>query len=167
MAVPVSEQIAVVVKGRLENISTENGYETTVAEVIRPKLDGEFNPKDNELYLEQGDKGRSFQSDCPGNPEAIAWTLPFSIHGILRPSNDSTSAYDTLKNTFEADVQKALATNSTGETGDWAQMNNLAITSQFSGVTNFIASNGSEVGFEVILTVTYRVPVNDPYTVRA
>ena len=164
MATPISEQIAVVVATRLGLITTTNSYEVTTTGVIRPTREGGFQPKDYQLILTQGSKPINEEMSRPGNPPVTAYDMEFRISGIVRPSENDTTAIDTLKNTFEADVQKALATP---VVGDWRQMENLAVNSNFNGVEVIESDDGSEGSFVFSLIVTYRTPDNDPYTVSA
>jgi hypothetical protein len=162
MAVPVSEQIALVVKARLDLITTGAGYETTAAEVIRPTRISDRSPKDFQIVIAQGDQTPNEELSRPGNPPLVAWDFPFEIRGILRPSETDTTAIDTYKNRFEADVRKAIATPLVG---NWRSMEGLAINSSITGAEQYASSDGSEGGFKVTVTVMYRHPDNDPYTV--
>ena len=161
MATPILEQIAVIVRSRLAAISTGSGYETTAAEAIRPTRISDRSPKDYQLIIKQGDKTPNDALSCPGNPAAVAWDQPFVIAGILRPSETSATAIDTFKNTFEADVIKSLTAPAS-----WWNFGGLAMNSVISGVADYESSEGTEGGFMVTLTVTYRVSENDPYTAR-
>ena len=161
MATPVSERIVEVVRLRLAQISIDDGFETTVSEVVRPKRLENPSPKDYQLVLSQGDKTENREHSCPGNPPIIAWDFPILIRGILRPSEENDTAIDTLKNTFEADVMKAVNTGNA-----WWNMSGLAINSRMSPVTDYESDDGAEGGFEITLTVIYRTDENDPYTVR-
>jgi hypothetical protein len=162
MATPISEQIAVVVKSRLEAITTGNGYETTQSGVIRPKRIETTQPKDYQITIAQGDKTPNEALSHPGNPPAICWDFPFTISGILRQSETDTTAQDTLKNTFEADVIKSLTSVS-----NWHTMGGLAINSTISNVEDYFDAEAEAGAFRVVLTVMYRVSENDPYTARA
>jgi hypothetical protein len=44
-------------------------------------------------------------------------------------------------------------------------MEGLAINSSITGAEQYVSSDGSEGGFKVTVTVMYRHPDNDPYTV--
>lgn len=162
MATAVSERIAAVVATRLGLISTGAGYETTTSGVERPTVKGGFSPDDYQIVLTQGDITPDPELSHPGNPPATAWVMPIIIAGILRPSESDTTASDTLKNQFWADVVKAV-TNAT----PWHTFGGLAINAAFGAVQNYQADDGSSSGFKVELLVTYRTDENDPYTVRA
>jgi hypothetical protein len=162
MATPISEQIAVIVRSRLAAISTDSGYETTTAGVIRPVRVSENNPKDYEIYVTQGTQLQNEPLSCPGNPPSVAWDFPFLINAILRPSETLATAADTLKNIFAADVYKSLTS-----VASWHTFGGLAINSKISTVEQYEDTDGSTVGFKTTLIVTYRVAENDPYTVRA
>jgi hypothetical protein len=156
MTLPVSERIAELVTERLFSDGTATGG------VIRPTRIGGFQPKDYQLIITQGAKSPNDDLSCPGNPPAIAWDFPITIAGVLRQSETDETAIDTIKNTFEADVIKAINSGSA-----WWSWDGLAIDSKISGVSDYQAADGSGSGFEMTLTITYRVAENDPYEVMA
>lgn len=161
---PIVEQIAAKIKTRLGLISSSSGYETTASGVVRPTRTGGFRPKDYQLIVVQESATKNQQLSCPGNPPSIAWNQPFRIAAELLQSKNDTSAIDTLRNTFAADVQKALTT----ATGDWAQWDGLAVNSMIGQIDTYLDDGETNVaGFQIVLTVIYRVSENDPYTVRA
>lgn len=164
MATSVPEQIALKVKTRLGLISTGSGYETTTTGVVRPTRIATFQPKDYQIVVTQGDLEPNPDLSHPGNPPAKAWDLPFLIAGILRTSELDTTASDSLKNQFGADVVKALGVPTSG---DWAQWDGLAINSDVSGVEDYQSSDGAESGFKVTLVVTLRTDETNLYNVRA
>ena len=162
MATAITEQIAAIVATRLAAISTGSGYETTVSGgVIRPTRLGGFQPKDYQIVFKQGDQEPMTEHDHPGNPPAVAWKVPFLIRGVLRTSELTSTAEDTLKNEFEADVRKSLAAGVA-----WWNFSGLAIDSGISGAEPYVSDDGTESGFQVTLDVTYRVSENDPYVSR-
>jgi hypothetical protein len=151
---PISEQIAQLVYDRLFFDGTATGG------VVRPTRIGNFQPKDSQIIITQGDKTPNDELSWPGNPPAIAWEFPFEIACVLRQSEADETPIDTLKNEFEANVIKALNIGS-----NWWAWNNLAVDSKISSVTDYQASDGSGSGFSITLTITYRVAENDPYEV--
>ena len=162
MATPISEQIAVVVRNRLAAISTGSGYETTTTGAIRPTKQGVTQPKDYQIIVKEGDKTENAELSHPGNPMAVAWNFPFLIRGIVRPSDTNTTALGTIKNTFEADVDKSLRS-----VANWHTFGGLAINAT---ITQAVQEDSDDVGagvFVMTLNVIYRVSETDPYTVRA
>ena len=162
MPTPVVEQIAVKVKTRLEAITTGNGYELSVSGVVRPKRIDETSPANNQIYLTQ--ETATTVAVYQGNPAKHEWRQPFRIALGLRPSETDSTAMDTHRNTFFADVQKALAQPTSGE---WSQWDGLAMNSNLGSAEWFLDDEGAEGGLHLILDVFYRVPENDPYTVAA
>ena len=162
MATAVSEQIAVVVKTRLALITTANGYENTVSSVDRPTVKGVPSPEDYQIVLTQGDIIRNAEHSKPGSPPATAWDMPFVIPAILRPSEEDTTASDTLKNQFWGDVIKAI-TNAT----PWHTFGGLAFNAMYGDVRNYQADDGSSAGFQLDLLVQFRTDENNPFTARA
>jgi hypothetical protein len=161
MATPIIEQIALKIKARLEAITTANGYEITIASVIRPLRIDETMATNNQIYLTQETPTRNAELSCPGNPAKHAWDQPFRIAIGLRPSETATTPLDTLRNTAQADIQKALAQPTSG---DWSQWDGLAIRSELGTSEWYLDDDGSTAGIQMVLTVTYRIPENDPYT---
>lgn len=161
MATSIAEQIAAKVQTRLTAISTGGGYETTAAQVVRPKRINTFQPKDYTLVVTQENIVAVPELSCPGNPPATAWRLSFLIAGVLRQSESDTTAIEKLKNQFWADCVKALNTGTS-----WWNWDGLAIDSTISDVGMFQDGDGSDAGFRMSLAVTFRTSENDPYTQR-
>lgn len=164
MATSIPEQIAVKVKARLEQITTANGYELDVAEVVRPTRLGGFRPQDKQLVITQETITRVNELSHPGNPPAIARNLPLKIAGALRASETDTTPSDTQKNQFWADVLKALGDVASG---DWTKWDGLAIDSRVDDVEDSTQDDGSSDGFYVILNVIFRTDETNLYNVRA
>lgn len=163
MATPINEQIAVKLKTRLGLISSDNSYETTISEVVRPTQRGNFHPQDWQLFVTQEGEEPNAEMSHPGNPPAQAWDLVFSVIGMIRQGKDETTANDTHKNQFKADVIKAV----TVPQASWHNWDGLAINTTFGSVEPYRADDGSGSGFQMAVNVLYRVSENDPYEVRA
>jgi hypothetical protein len=159
MAISIAEQIAVKVKTRLGLIDADDGYETTVAEVVRARRTGGFRPKDYQLIVTQGTITRNEAISCPGNPPAQGWNLPFVVAGLLRPADAATTPIDTLKNQFWADVVKALNNGN-----DWYNWDQLAVNSHITDVEDVTTDDSA--GFQLTLVVQFRTDENDPYVKR-
>lgn len=161
MATPIVEQIAVKIQTRLQQIKTTNGYEITVPSVVRPARLDETAPANNQIYLIQETPTKNESLSCPGSPAKHAWDQPFRISIGLRPSERLTTSIDTLRNIAQADIQKALAQPTTG---DWSQWDGLALRSELGSSDWYADDEGAVAGVQMVLTVTYRIPENDPYT---
>lgn len=153
MAEPVPERIAEHVRSRLAPIAAGGA--------IRPTRLGDFQPKDYQVVITQGDVIRNPALDCPGNPPAIARVIPFIVAGILRPSEKLTTPIATLKNEFWSTCVKAINTGSA-----WWNWNGLAIDSQVSDVENYSDEDGNS-GFHLNLRITFRTDENDLTVVRS
>lgn len=156
MATSVAEQIAVKVKTRLGLISTAAGYENTVSSVERPARIGTFQPKNYQLVLGQGNLELNEEIGYPGNPPALGWNQVFIIKAVLRQSENDSTANDTLKNQFTADVHKALTTVGSG---DWAQWDGLAINTTLGTAEPY--QDESESGFGLEVKVMFRTTEGD------
>lgn len=162
MATSIAEQIAVKVRTRLLAIDEDDGYETTVVGVERPKRVSTFRPRDYQIVLTQGNITPADQFSYPGSPPATAWSMPFTISAILIPSDASTSAIDTLKNQFWGDVVKAICT----PVASWYNWDNLAVISRVGNVRQYASDDGGEAGFQCDLNIIFRTVENDPFTGR-
>lgn len=161
MASPICERIAVKVKVRLGLIDEDDGYETTVSQVVRPTRLGGFTPKDYQLIVTQGNMIYNREQSRHGNPPAIAWVIPFIIAGVIKQNESDTTAVAALKNTFAADVIKAVTS-----VADWHNWDQLAIDTTFGNVDDYTGSDG-QAGFKIGMNVLFRVDEDDPYTARA
>lgn len=160
MATPILEQVALKLYTRLGLITTANGYETTASGIVRPTKLFSGRLKDYQIIISQGTVELNDDLSRPGNPPAVAWDIPFSIFGELRPSDTSTKAIESLCNEFGADIIKAICTPA----ASWHNWDGLAIDSQFTSVD--IANSEEFVGVKVELTVTIRTAESNPYTLR-
>jgi hypothetical protein len=150
----VAERIAEIVVDRLAIFGPIGG-------VVRPTRLADHEIKDYQIVLTQGNKSPVDEFSCPGNPPLIAYELPFEIACILRPSEMEIQSADTLRNQFELDVIQSLTLAS-----DWWTWNGLAIDSKISSIAPYQANDGSSSGFQLTLTVTYRVAENNPSVVQ-
>jgi hypothetical protein len=162
MALSVVEQIALKVKERLQTVSSANGYETTVAgTVVRPTKVWEGSPLDYQVVMAQGQMVRNEDLSYPANPPVVAYDLPFTVVGELRPSQDNTAPIESLCNEFAADVHKAICT----PVASWHNWDGLAINTTIESWEN---TNSEEAAaFKLEFTVTFRTAENDPFTARA
>lgn len=161
MATSVSEQIAAKVQARLQQIDTSDGYETTASQVHRPThLNKTFQPKDYTIVIDE--TGETVTRVYAGNPPKLESLKQFDVRGILRQSEIDTTALDTLKNQFAADIRKSLTDV---DSGDWRQWDGLAINTIFGNVE--YAENETDSWLSFQFSVQYRTDENDPYTVRA
>ena len=156
---PVKELIAQAVVAALEKISDENGYQSPAVEVVRPRRTGEsFCPKHLGVAVIQDDEQREPDSDCVGNPPAIAWRLPIACDCIVRLSEADERPMDQVLNVLEADVRRALAAD--------CQFGGLAVDSAL-GASEYLQAAGGVEGVTVWIEIVYRVSWTDPYTNRA
>jgi len=164
MPTAIPELIAVEIVGRLQLITTLNGYNFNVASVERANRDGSnLTYKHMSVQVKQEEAVRVPELDCPGNPPAIAYEITFTINCISRDSQGETDAYDTVANDMAAAVVKAI----TADGGTWYTMNSNAIYSTIGNITPLSSAEGEILGMAVPVAVTYRVAENNPYQVRA
>lgn len=166
MPTTVPELIALEIVGRLQLITTVNGYAFTVSEVVRPNRKGD-NRKYSHLGIGvlQSLSERVPELDCPGNPPAIAYAVTFNLECVCKDSeiDASTAAHATNENEMAATVVKALANDG----GMWFTMNNNAINTELGAMEPYSSPEGEFNGVQIPVRVIYRVAENDPYVVRA
>ncbi len=153
MSTPLIETIAVAMQTALTAITTANGYNYDVTEVVRPTRAG-ITPKNGTCVLEQGDKRHAEDAAL----KTDEWIVPFYITLYIRPSDTSTVALDTLGNVWGADVEKALGINPQFAT---------AVLDSWTSEHAFIESpDGALDGIQVEYLVNFGTAYRDPYTVR-
>lgn len=161
MALSIQEQILLKAKQRLQLIDEDDGYETTVnGTVIRPSRFWSESPLDYQIIVTNSAITENVALSHPGNPPAVAWDMPVTITGLVRPSEDDSTAIDTLQNEFQTDIIKALT-----DAADWHNWDGLAIDSKITGTEKFVTDEVS--GVRVTMTVIYRVSENNPFESRA
>lgn len=162
MPTPVPESIATTLVTRLNAITIANGYAFTAASVDRVNRDAtEWTPKNNSIVVIQGDSQRETVLDCPGNPPANGWRLPFAVAGFVRQSDRVTTADQSKENEIAAAIIKAVASVS-----NWHTFGGYAVNAEIGAVTRLPASE-SMAGVRVQFDVHYRVSEDDPFEVRA
>lgn len=162
---PISEQIANALFDRLQLLAAQYSVYTPVSEVIRPTRMGGYTPKHLQVVLTQNDPEVNEELGCPGNPPATAYNILFNIRCHVMPSERDTTVVDEIINTFDADVVRAVA-DQTIYGAMWYTLGDLATDAAFQ-TRESIEADGSFVGFNLPLLVTYRTDENNPYNGRA
>ena len=160
---PIVEQIAQKIQQRLFLVDEAAGYNTTAAGVVRPTRLSGFRPDDYLVIVTQSERTENKALGCAGNPRTVAWNQPFIISAELLPSKHDPRPIDTIRNTFEADITRAFTT---GQKGDWAQWDGLAIYSELSSAAPVIEAETTIAGVQITLLVVYRVSETNPYEGR-
>lgn len=150
MTEPVVEQIMANVRTRMAA-----AFDTAV----RSTKVATWQPKDLVVVVSQGDVTPNPELSYPANPPVIAYDLPVTVAGVVKPSDSETTAIDTFKNRMGAAII-AAATDATL----WHQWGGLAINTVHGPVENYTDETGGFSGAMVQFVITYRVPENDPYT---
>ena len=151
MTEPVNERIVANVRSRMA---------VAFSTAVRSAQIATWQPKDLVVVVSHGDPVPNAELSYPGNPPVIAYDMPVIVAGIVKPSDDETTAIDTFKNRMGADII-AAATNAT----NWHQWGGLAINTTLGQIESYTEETGGRCGVMVTFLVTYRVPENDPTTV--
>lgn len=158
---PILEQIAQAIETRLGNVTTANSYQQTIS-VKRPtRMGDDWTPENNLVLLLQGDTQRSEDNEYEAFPLVYAWEQQFAIQIFTVPSERDTTPIEQLANVTTADVVTAI----TSPAATWHTWTNLAILSDITDISTDLADDGSWHVTQITLTVTYRTPFNNPYTV--
>lgn len=151
MSEPIVEQIAAKIATQLATVTTGNGYQQSVASVIRPtRYTVPPTPTDRMVVLTQLDP-----SVIDGPHMFSTWRQPFAIDLFLRPSDTSTTILDLLANRFRSDVEKAIMAKRTWD--------GLAIDTRIDAPQSWIRLDDNFEGVTVNISVDYRTKELDPY----
>lgn len=153
MAEPIVEQIMANVRTRMA---------AAFDETYRSTRQATWQPKDCVVHVHQGAITPNDAVSCPGNPPAQGYDLEALVAGVVKPSDDETTAIDTFRNRMAADIIRA-ATDATL----WHQWSGLAINTTIGPAEQYTDESGGVSGVLVRFTITFRTDENDPYTVRA
>lgn len=160
MELPVSEQILVRVKERLQLIDASGGYEVTASEVVRPTRIAQHSPNDYQLVVTADRLTPNAESSYPGNPPAQGWDLEVGIVAESRPSEEDVTPIDTLRHVFAADVIKSVT-----DADNWHSWGGLAFNTTYGEVSAIETDVGSAL--RIPLIIQFRTDENNPYNVRA
>lgn len=155
---PIIEQIILDVVGTIDGITTDNGYQQDLNAVrpTRMDLDDEGPGTDGDVVVTFSDPDPADEHSAAGNPPRQGWTVQLTLIAYVIPSDASTAPLDTLINRVRADIEKALQVDHT--------RGGLAINTTPAGSQKFAVEGGSTTGVAVFADVTYRTPLNNPYT---
>lgn len=159
--IPIVERIARELLRRLQTMVNNNGLNTPVREVIRPKRIDDTPPSDRQIMLTEQGNERVPELDHEGNPPAIARRITFNVRCHLLNDEKSCTPIDQLVHMFAADVQKTVANNDPL----WTNFDNNAIDAEFL-TEEPITGDGGMDGVNVPIAITYRTSEYDPYEVR-
>lgn len=162
---PVNEQIAQRLVERLELLTA--GYSSYfVAPYVKRRLfhDTET-PLNFGIVVTQGNDERVPELDCPGNPPALCFRVPFNIRCRIMPSETDTTPVDEYVNIIAAEVHRVVCDDSY-LSFPWYTFEDLAFDAEISS-PEYVDNDGSFDGVNQVVTVTYRVTEGNPWEVRA
>jgi hypothetical protein len=157
----VLESIAVELLDRLAAMVDSDDYQTAVTSVLRlPRNGGEYTPEHLQIVMRQGDDEIDDEQSYPGNPPAIAHRQTFNLRCHVMTSKRDTDPVEATINTFAADVIKCITAPAT-----WYQFDGKAINARI-GPVEPINEDGGPDGFNLPISILYRVDENNPYNAR-
>ena len=150
-----------VIEGRLKTILQENGYPEDVAQVIRPKRQPDWQPRDRTLLVKAHDAQPSPEDDRAGNPPAIGRRLPVEITALVIPSKHDERSFDEIATDFAEEAHKAIVTPADWETFDDKSVNAMIEPIRFS------ESDGEEpASAKFFVQIIYRISETNPSELR-
>lgn len=168
--VDIPEKICLEVVARLSAITTVNGYQFTVPQVVRLNRKGDnWNLKNRSMAVVRVSETENEELSFPGNPPAVAYDLLIEVKAIVRDAEFGsagavqTTSIETAENMVAAQIRRAL----TNDGAMWYTMDGNAVNTRIGAAVPFDASEGELNGITIPIVVTYRVSETDPYTVRA
>jgi len=162
MTDPVAERILAQVATRLENITTADGYDFTVAGVNRASRFGGVSPTHLQVYVSMESLTPNDEISCQGNPPALGWEMVVKCALIATPNEDDEFAADAWRLHAYAAMSKAITTGVV-----WWQWDGLAINSMIGKPEMIINAEQGQVGAQTFVTIHFRTDENDPFTARA
>ena len=164
---PIIEQIAAAIEARLLTITTANGYQVSVAGVLRPTQFGidAISPRNNLLVMVQADARLDEVKRHPPGPtgrDLIDWWQPWVIGCYVQTSESSTDEADKLMNRLRSSVEKALLVDP-----GWGPTPTQPLANETKLVTSEyfpIDPPGGYAGVAVVMEVSYTTLEKDPYT---
>lgn len=160
MSTPIIEQLASALVTRVQGVTTDNGFNYTLSEVVRPSRQG-FNPRHLLAVVMQEDPEELVQEQ--GNPPIVQFDYTFSVAVFIVPSDDDTTSLDTYANVLWADVVKRVADDFDSTTAGSIGM--LAYNWRVLPMVRFDEEDGY-FGVVARFVATVRVSETDPYTQR-
>lgn len=160
-SIPVIEQIARLVKTRLESVTANNGYIYSVVEVVRPKRRNDYSPKDGVVVM-QMESFDQFRPETDDQGLLISRAVTFAIDAFIEPSDEDETAYDHLCAIAMSEIERAFTVDfyPTGGIGPFAGKANDASMNAPQIIRD---KNGRSAGVRMSLTVRYRYADTDPY----
>ncbi len=162
--VSVVERIALDIVLSLKDITTANGYQNSVADVLRPNPGIGNDVTDRRLIVVQEDP----EKDADAPEQYNQWRQHFSILCMVQESETSTTAIDTRLNSLAADVESCLckSRSTSGSPGHGGQTRGgLAEDTILEARASVPADVSAHDGIVVVnVTVLYRTKYNDPMT---
>lgn len=162
---PVSERIVKEVVERLQLLTAGYSDYFVAPHVKRELFHDTETPKNFGIIVTQGNVERLPESDCPGNPPALAYALPVNIRCRIMPSERDTTPVDEYINVIAAEVQRVVC-DETDLDFSWHTFEDLAFNAMWQS-HELVTSDGGFDGVLIPLQVMYRVSENNPFEVRA
>lgn len=160
LTLPLSEQIDLSILAAVERVTTGNGFQITLSNVVRWDPDNPPAPADLLAIVSFEVDEPAADKDTPHDETPIGheqWNRHYSINVYLAKLPDDQTGWPTWRNIVTAEIQKAVATDRTR--GGLAGV----IDTYIHGPRPFQDANDA-TGITIDVEVRYRTAENDPYT---
>jgi hypothetical protein len=165
----ILERIALDVVRSLADVTAANGYQNTVADVLRPNPGVGNDVIDRRLIVIQGPEVREW--DAP--EQYTQWLQSFLILSMVIESEASSTSIDSRLNSLAADVESCLAKSRATLTDPITHATYGGQTRGGLAEDTILAGRGKDVDADpaahdgavlVLVQVRYRTKYNDPLT---
>jgi len=150
-ALPILERIAQAIAMQVATVTEDNGYNTTINDVVRPTRTGPITPADRLAVLVQEPPTIE-----PAPAGYAGWVVPFELDLYVVASDADTGAIETDITTVCSDVAAAIMADPT-----WG---GLALDTDLDEPVIYPSGKSSIAGATLRLLVSFRTLRNDPYS---
>jgi hypothetical protein len=161
MSFPADEQIGQAIATQLATLTTANGYDIELADVIRPTRRPQLTPANMVAILQ-------LDTYEQGDPETDSLGIKTHRTGVwiidvfVEPSDDDATPYDQLRSQAIAEVERCLVEAMNANTRAFG---GLGYNAELRAPQMLDAPEGGSAGIRVTLAVSYRYVDYDPYTI--
>ena len=158
---PVISLISDELFARLETLVSVPNDGIVIVGVVRPTRIGNYTPTHLLIVQTKGESVRVPESDCPGNPPAVAYSQTFNVRCHIAPSEKDPTPVERYEEVIEAAIHKAVRNTSL-----WHRFAGQSFNAEIMA-SEMVTGEGGYEGINVPVVVTYRHDEGNPYNVRA
>ena len=152
----VIDSMLAVLRDRIENVRTGNGYDFNVGEVARPTRDGDYSKEHYSVIIYHGDPESNEELSHAGNPPSVAFDIPIYMTCHIRQQPSDDTPLDSLKSEVWENIARSVTSPD-----NWHQLGGYAINSMLMPM-RYEGDSDETHGVTVELLTTYRVSEINP-----